>query len=88
MRVWTTNFLSEVITRDESLFCVCAPDTKQCYLYVGTSNKAAVIPMEDSIIYMSKNGEAGRIKLREHVYCFLLTASQCFTQSLFFCAKL
>jgi hypothetical protein len=38
---------------------------------VCTSNKAAVIPMEDSVIYMSKNGKAGQIKLREHVYCFL-----------------
>jgi len=71
MRLQTTDFFFEVITRDERLFCVCAPDTKQRYLYICTSNKAAVIPMEDSIIYVSKNGKAGLIKLREHVYCFL-----------------
>ena len=33
------NFLSEVVTRDESLFCVYAPHAKWWYLYVCTSNK-------------------------------------------------
>jgi len=64
-------FLSEVITRDESLLYVYAPDTKQHYFYVRASNKAAVVPMEDSVSYVSRNGKAGQVKLREHIYCFL-----------------
>ena len=67
---WAT-IRREIKNTKSDIWLVFLIHTKLYYLDVCTSNKAAVIPMEESIIYMSKNGEAGQIKLREHVYCFL-----------------
>jgi hypothetical protein len=53
------NFLPEVITRDESLVYVYAPETKDPYLCVCTRNKAAFIPVEEAIISTFENGRAG-----------------------------